>query len=157
MGMHSDDPNAQPNASPTDAPSAAGFLLSQTDGRPLYLQLMEQVKRTIAVGEWLAGQEIPSIRQLAIQAQVSVITVKRAYAELEREGVIVTQHGKASTVAANPQLGLQFYGNKLAEHLQEAVRLAKIIGLSPAQLQTQLQETIEAEKGAIRDHSGSTI
>jgi DNA-binding transcriptional MocR family regulator len=60
----------------------------------MYLQIMEQIKRRIAVGDWKAGEALPSIRQLAADLQVSVITVKRAYLELEREGVIATQHGK---------------------------------------------------------------
>ena len=58
--------------------------LSQTGG-PLYQQIMDQIKQKIAVGEWAAGEEIPSIRQLAVALRVSVITVKRAYLELERE------------------------------------------------------------------------
>src|SRR5438874_283045 len=79
--------------------------ISQSDGRPMYLQIMEQIKQRIAVGDWPRGEEIPSIRQLAVSLRVSVITVKRAYLELEREGVIVTQQGKGSTVAPNPELG----------------------------------------------------
>ena len=82
-----------------------GFVISQTDKRPIYLQIMEQIKRRVAVGDWAEGQAIPSIRQLAADLQVSVITVKRAYLELEREAVIVTQQGKGSHVAANPGLG----------------------------------------------------
>ena len=79
--------------------SDAGFILSQTDGRPMYLQIIEQIRQRIAVGDWPAGEQLPSIRQLAIDLGVSVITVKRAYFELEREDVIVTQHGKGSVVA----------------------------------------------------------
>ena len=67
------------------------LILSQADKRPMYLQIMEQIKRRIAVGDWTEGQLIPSIRQLAVDLQVSVITVKRAYYELEREQIIVTQ------------------------------------------------------------------
>ena len=78
------------------------FTLSQSDKRPMYLQIMEQIKQRIVVGDWENGQPIPSIRQLAVDLQVSVITVKRAYLELEREGVIVTQHGKGSYVTAIP-------------------------------------------------------
>ena len=70
------------------------IVISQSDSRPMYLQIMEQVKQRVAVGEWAPGDEIPSIRQLAMALRVSVITIKRAYLELEREGVIVTQHGK---------------------------------------------------------------
>ena len=81
------------------------FLLSQSDKRPMYLQIMEQIKQRIIVGDWAEGQPIPSIRQLAVDLEVSVITVKRAYYELEREGVIVTHHGKGSHVASTPGLG----------------------------------------------------
>jgi len=84
---------------------SGGFIIFQTDKRPIYLQIMEQIKQRIAVGDWTEGQSIPSIRQLAVDLQVSVITVKRAYLELEREGVIVTQQGKGSQVAQNPGLG----------------------------------------------------
>ena len=55
------------------------ILISQSDGRPMYLQIMEQIKQRVAVGEWAPGEEIPSIRQLAVSLSVSVITVKRAY------------------------------------------------------------------------------
>jgi len=68
--------------------------ISQADPRPMYLQIIEQVRRRIAVGDWGPGQEIPSIRALAVSTRVSVITVKRAYLELEHAGVIVTRHGK---------------------------------------------------------------
>ena len=65
----------------------------------MYLQIMEQIRRRIAVGDWQPGHELPSIRALAAAIQVSVITVKRAYLELERDGVIVTRQGKGSFVA----------------------------------------------------------
>ena len=102
----------------------SGFVLSQADGRPMYLQIMEQIRRRIAVGDWKAGQPIPSIRQLAVDLQVSVITVKRAYLELEREGVIATQHGKGSVVAAARRTSApRIYEQELAKHLEQAARL----------------------------------
>ncbi len=64
----------------------------------MYQQIMEQVVRRIAIGDWPPRTALPSIRQLATEIKVSVITVKRAYLELEREGVIVTQQGKGSWV-----------------------------------------------------------
>src|SRR5580693_682314 len=103
---------------------SSGFIISQTDKRPIYLQIMEQIKRRIAVGDWAEGQGIPSIRQLAVDLQVSVITVKRAYLELEREGVIVTQQGKGSQVASDPGLGTRLQEQELEKHLERAARLA---------------------------------
>src|ERR1700730_13362947 len=100
------------------------FAISQSDKRPIYLQIMEQIKRRVAVGDWTEGQLIPSIRQFAVDLQVSVITVKGAYLELEREGVIVTQQGKGSHVASNPGLGMRLQKEELQKHLEQAIRLA---------------------------------
>lgn len=116
------------------------FVISQSDKRPIYLQIMEQIKRRIAVGDWSEGQLIPSIRQLAVDLQVSVITVKRAYLELEREGVIVTQQGKGSHVAASPGLGLRLQEQELKNHLEQAIRLASLLGIQPQELESRLRE-----------------
>src|SRR5262245_25513138 len=108
---------------------SSDFVISQTDGRPIYLQIMEQIKQRIAADDWTAGQAIPSIRQLAADLEVSVITIKRAYLELEREGVIATQHGKGSVVAEHAHLASQIYEEELAKHLEQIVRLAGLLGL----------------------------
>jgi len=118
-----------------------GFVISQTDKRPIYLQIMDQIKQRVAVGDWVEGQAIPSIRQLAVDLQVSVITVKRAYLELEREGVIVTQQGKGSQVAPNPGLGMRLQEEELKKHLEQAIRLAEMLGLRPKELEGRLRET----------------
>jgi GntR family transcriptional regulator len=125
MGMHSD------------------LVLSKSDGRPMYLQIMEQIKQRVAVGDWPRGEEIPSIRQLAVALSVSVITVKRAYLELEREGVIVTQHGKGSTVATDPQLEPRLYDQELDQHLDQAVRLGGLLGLAMENLESRLHAAAE--------------
>jgi GntR family transcriptional regulator len=101
---------------------------------------MEQVKRRVAVGDWQPGQPIPSIRQLAADLQVSVITVKRAYLELEREGIIVTQHGKGSMVAPGADVGNRIREEDLLTHLEQAVHAAEALGLSGEELQARLRE-----------------
>ncbi len=121
----------------------SGLVISQSDGRPLYLRIIEQIKQRVAIGEWAPGDEIPSIRQLAAELCVSVITVKRAYLELERDGVIVTQHGKGSTIAARPNLASRLNGEELTEHLEQAVRLAARLGLTHAELVKRLREAAE--------------
>jgi GntR family transcriptional regulator len=115
------------------------LVISRSDGRPMYLQIMEQIKQKVAVGDWPRGEEIPSIRQLAVDLRVSVITVKRAYLELEREGVIVTQHGKGSTVAADPSLSPRLWEEELAQLLDQAVRLGALLGLAPEELISRLR------------------
>jgi GntR family transcriptional regulator len=105
----------------------------------MYLQIMEQIKQRIAVGDWSEGQTIPSIRQLAVDLQVSVITVKRAYLELEREGVINTRHGKGSHVAGGGDLGRQLREAELDQHLEQAARLGGILGLGQEDLEDRLR------------------
>src|SRR5277367_3818173 len=119
------------------------IVISQSDGRPMYQQIMEQIKQRVAVGEWARGVEIPSIRQLAVALQVSVITVKRAYLELEREGVILTQQGKGSIVAPDPGLGQRLYEEELGEHLEQAARLGGLLGVGSEELAERLRETAE--------------
>src|SRR5271154_6200655 len=119
------------------------IVISQSDGRPMYLQIMEQIRQRVAVGDWARGQEIPSIRQLAVTLRVSVITVKRAYLELEREGIIVTQHGKGSIVAPDPELSPRLYDQEFSEHLDQVVRLAALLGLPPEEVAARLREASE--------------
>jgi GntR family transcriptional regulator len=116
------------------------FTISQSDKRPMYLQIIEQIKQRIAVGDWSEGQAIPSIRQLAVDLQVSVITVKRAYLELEREGVIVTQQGRGSRVAATPGLGTRLREQELEQHLEQATRIAAVLGMRSKELEHRLRE-----------------
>ena len=123
----------------------SSIVISQSDGRPMYLQIMEQIKRKIAVGDWAEGQEMPSIRQLAVDLEVSVITVKRAYLELEREGVIVTQQGRGSQVESTPGLGARLHEQELANHLAEASRIAALLGMEPSELAERLRAA-QAEK-----------
>ena len=118
----------------------SGFVISRADGRPMYLQIKEQIKHRIVVGDWRPGDEIPSIRQLAVEIRVSVITIKRAYLELERDGVIETQHGKGSFVAAGHGLRPKLARQDLAQHLEQAARLGTSLGLSPEQLAARLLE-----------------
>ena len=131
----------------------SGIVLSQSDGRPMYLQIVEQIRRRIAVGDWPPGHSLPSIRQLAVELQVSVITVKRAYFELERDGVIATHHGKGSVVADGTGLGPRIHEQELVTHLTEAARLGQLLGLSTRELQSRLREAIERETDALKERT----
>jgi GntR family transcriptional regulator len=113
--------------------------ISQADPRPMYLQIKEQMRHRVAIGDWRPGQEIPSIRALASAAQVSVITVKRAYLELEREGVIVTRQGKGSFVADGAGLSTTLQERELDEHLKAVVRIGRLLGLNDQELAARLQ------------------
>jgi GntR family transcriptional regulator len=102
----------------------------------MYLQIIEQIKLKIVSGDWPAGQSLPSIRELAASTKVSVITVKRAYFELEREGVIVTRQGKGSFVAESEDLAAALTYAQLNQHLQGLFDAADKTGLSNDELMT---------------------
>jgi GntR family transcriptional regulator len=114
------------------------LVISQTDPRPLYLQVKEQIRHRIAVGELKPGEEIPSIRALAASIQVSVITIKRAYLELEHEGVIQARQGRGSFVSENVQLGDSLKEEELDQHLQAAAQVAVMLHLNDEQLAARL-------------------
>jgi len=130
--------------------SHSWIVISQADPRPLYLQVMEQVRRRVAVGDLPGGTELPSIRQLASELQVSVITIKRAYLELERDGVITTRHGKGSVVADRANLQATIHVRELESHLASAADLGLLLGLAKTELQKRLSVAIEQSQ---RGHS----
>lgn len=117
--------------------------ISATDPRPLYTQLIEQIRRRVAVGDLPPGTELPSIRQLAAELQISVITVKRAYLELEHDGVINTRHGKGSVVADNPKVQTNVQQSQLQDHLQQAVQLGILLGKSKSEMQRCIAQAYE--------------
>src|SRR5690606_31343333 len=119
--------------------------IARADPRPMYLQLMEQIRRRIAVGDWQPGQEIPSIRAVAAATKVSVITVKRAFLELEREGVLVTRQGRGTFVASNLELGRDLRRRELDEHVEPAGAIAGELGIKTQDLADRLREIVERQ------------
>lgn len=112
----------------------------------MYLQIMDQVKLRITVEDWEPGFRLPSIRELAVAAKVSVITVKRAYQELENEGVIITRQGKGSFVAEIDGLGKRLREDEMDGHLLRALEVAESLGLDATALGERLKE-IAADTG----------
>jgi len=117
------------------------FVFSQTDTRPMYQQIMEQITQRIAVGDWPPNTPLPSIRELAVDTKVSVITVKRAYLELEREGVIATQQGKGSWVSESLDLKM-LQREELIQHLQQAGKLAASLAIAEDELLQMIKKYI---------------
>lgn len=116
------------------------IIIANSSHEPIYEQIVRQVKHSIIRQELAPGDALPSIRNLAKQLQISVITTKRAYEELEREGFIETVGGKGSYVSAhNKELlrekRLKFIEDKLAE----AVTESKLLNVSLTELQEMLQ------------------
>jgi GntR family transcriptional regulator len=91
---------------------------------------------------------------MAVATKVSVITVKRAYLELERAGVIVTRQGKGSFVADNADLGLRLKHEELDEHVRAAAEIGRQLGLTVDELVVRFRETVlshEAEQRGSED------
>jgi len=116
-----------------------GFVFSKTDKRPMYQQIMEQIVQRIAVGDWPPNTPLPSVRELAADIKVSIITVKRAYLELGRDGVITTQQGKGTWVSESLDMK-RLQREELAEHLAQAAKLADSLGISEAELLKMLKK-----------------
>ena len=106
------------------------IILTNAGGQPIYDQIVSQIKAQILSGKLKEGDALPSLRALAKDLRISVITTKRAYEELEREGFIVSLTGKGSFVAgANTELIREEHQRRLEDHLREAVSLSHLCGL----------------------------
>jgi GntR family transcriptional regulator len=115
------------------------IVISNSSPDPIYEQIVRQIKAQILSGELAEGTPLPSIRKLALDLQISVITSKRAYDELEREGFIDTVGGKGTFVAAqNPEFMREKRMKAVEEKLAAAVAEARLLGVPPAQLHEML-------------------
>jgi GntR family transcriptional regulator len=118
------------------------IILSNTDSAPIYEQITRQLRAKIVSGELTAGQA--SMRLLARELRISVITTKRAYEELEREGLIVTQTGRGSFVAQVSGARLREEQLRAVEaHLAQAVHAAKQGGLTAEEFMEIAQTAFE--------------
>lgn len=115
------------------------IIISNSSGRPIYEQITGQIKNSIITGALNAGDALPSMRLLAKELRISVITTKRAYEDLEREGFIETVAGKGSFVA---QKNMEFIREeqlrKAETLLQSAVDVAKAGGITLEELSEML-------------------
>lgn len=123
-----------------------GLFLSQTDSRPMYLQIIEQIKLKILAGDWPHGHALPSIRELAAASSVSVITVKRAYLELEHEGLILTRQGKGSFVAEVPVLHEDLRRNEMEKAVESLLDTAERLGFSDKDVLKWVQNLQQARE-----------
>lgn len=107
------------------------IVVSNTSGIPIYEQIAKAIKNEILSGDLKENSALPSIRSLASELRVSVITTKRAYEELERDGFIYTLPGKGSYVAEqNKELLMEEKLREIEEKLGEAIDIASSIGLN---------------------------
>lgn len=116
------------------------IIISNSGDTPIYEQIVSQIKGMILNGTLHEGDMLPSMRLLAKELRISVITTKRAYEELEREGLITSVTGKGSFVARhNTELIREGQLKAVEGHLAKAISAAKIAGLSVFQLTEMIQ------------------
>ena len=123
------------------------LIIRNTAGQPIYDQISSQIKAQIIAGTLRPGEALPSIRGLAKDLKISVITTKRAYDELEAEGFIITVAGKGCFVAEkNLDLVREQQLKDLEGHLTAAVELAKSCNISHQELHEMLRILLEEEE-----------
>ena len=121
------------------------FTVDPRSGVPIYLQIVEQVKRSVALGVLAPGEQLPTVKQLAADLIVNANTIARAYRELERDRVIETMPGRGSFVAGNGTVA----GAKRAvadvadQALIQAVREAKSMGLKRNELKALFERALD--------------
>ena len=112
------------------------IIISNSNGKPIYEQITSQIKSLIMNGELKEGDALPSMRLLAKELHISVITTKRAYEELERDGFISTVFGKGSFVAgSNHEILKEEQFRLVEEYLQKAVDIARGSGISMEEME----------------------
>lgn len=111
------------------------IFISKTSSDPLYLQIVQQIQKQIISGAIPAGEPLPSIRTLALDLQLSVITTKRAYEELGKSGYINTVKGKGCFIAEQNRELMQERRRKIVEDkLAEVVEWAQILGINETEI-----------------------
>ena len=121
--------------------------LLQNSGVPIYQQIAEQLKADILAGKMREGEYLPSIRSLAKDLKISVITTMKAYEQLEAEGLVTAAQGKGFYVnAQDSEMLKEQHIRRVEEALLEAIRAAEVAGLSGTELQMTLATLLNIEE-----------
>lgn len=111
---------------------------------PIYEQIIDQIKTMIRKEELKQNDQLPSVRALSKELKISVLTVKKAYDELEREGFTVTIHGKGSYVtAANTELMMEEQKKEVEQDLEQAILKGRRFGISDEDIKTLFELILE--------------
>lgn len=123
--------------------------LTDRSPEPLHGQISRQVRAHVLSGELADGEALPSIRALARQEKVSVITVKRAYEDLEREGLIHARRGKGFFVSQISERGKsEMATDRLRDAMREVVQEARAEGLAAEEIRSVFRELLDETVGA---------
>ena len=123
------------------------IMISNSSGKPIYEQITSQIKNLIMTGELKAGDPLPSMRLLAKELRISVITTKRAYEDLERDGFITTMVGRGSFVSeSNTEIMKEEQLRIVEGYLTKAVEVASRSGVALQEMTEILEMLYEEEK-----------
>ncbi len=123
------------------------IVLTNTSGKPIYEQIEEQIKEAVLSGDLAEGDLLPSIRQLARDLRISVITTTRAYSDLEQQGFVAVMQGKGCFVLRkDSKLVREQLLRKIEEQLCAAISAARVAKLSPAELKRMLEVLLKEER-----------
>lgn len=121
--------------------------LLQNSGVPIYQQIAEQLKADILAGKMKEGEYLPSIRGLAKDLKISVITTMKAYEQLAEEGLVTAVQGKGFYVnAQDSEMLREQHLRRVEESLMEAIHAAKIAGMTDEELQMTLQALLDMKE-----------
>ena len=122
------------------------LIINHTSMEPIYEQIIAQIKAEVIEGRMTAGDALPSVRTLSRELKISALTVKKAYDNLEEEGLIVTVHGKGSFIAsANQELLMEERRKELEKELEAAVQKARTGGLTAKEIRESFEIIMEDE------------
>ena len=121
--------------------------ISQTSGIPIYKQISDAFRTDILAGKYKQGEYLPSIRELAKDLRISVITTMKAYETLELEGLVTASQGKGFYVnAQDSEMLKEQHLRKVEESLTAAIDAARIAGISDAELVDTLKALLELQE-----------
>ena len=122
------------------------LIINHTSMEPIYEQIVAQIKAEVIEGRMTAGDALPSVRVLSKELKISALTVKKAYDNLEEEGLIVTVHGKGSFIAnTNQELLMEERRKELEKELEAAVQKARTGGLTVKEIRESFEIIMEDE------------
>jgi GntR family transcriptional regulator len=120
------------------------FRISPSSGVPIYRQIIDQVQNLIAAGHWPEGTMLPSVRQMAVELEINMMTVSKAYARLETDGVVERVRGTGMRVKAPTVVGtLADRKAELKPFAESLITRGRQLGLSPEQIQAVVKSLLK--------------
>lgn len=115
------------------------------ENRPIYLQLMEKIQQDIISGVYHAGDRLPSVRELALEASVNPNTMQKALSELERNGLVHTQRTSGRFITEDKTMLKQLKTELAAVHIQDFLNTMKQLGFPPEEILELIEKTIKED------------